>query len=74
MYFREPNSQLELVVAVLSRGGVAIGDKIGYIDTSLIKTTCTKNGNLLRPDRPAKATPLQVKLTNLRPYKAMMAL
>lgn len=52
---QEQYPELHVVVAALSAGPVGIGDGIGTSDIALITRTCTANGTLLKPDRPAFA-------------------
>lgn len=51
----EPNPELQSAVATLSTGPVAIGDKIGATNVSIVMRTCTTNGTILAPSRPATA-------------------
>jgi hypothetical protein len=53
---REPNFELETLVAALSAGPIGPGDKIGLTDVPLLMKTCRTDGLLLKPDKPA--TPL----------------
>eukprot|EP00041_Stephanoeca_diplocostata_P018428 m.385739 g.385739 ORF g.385739 m.385739 type:complete len:375 (+) comp21011_c1_seq3:1688-2812(+) len=55
---QEPNSELHALVATLSTGPVAIGDKIGDTNTTLVAWCCSKNGTILKPSRPATAVEL----------------
>lgn len=49
--------------AVLTRGPVSPADKIGLANRDIIMRSCTANGRLLQPDRPATAIDAQfVKL------------
>ena len=50
----EPYPLLESAITTLSAGPVAIGDKIGVTDLSLVFRSCTKSGRLLHPSHPAK--------------------
>ena len=52
----EPYPWVHAVASVLSAGPTAPGDKIGSTNVSLVSRTCTEDGTLLKPDRPA--TPL----------------
>jgi hypothetical protein len=52
--FKEPNPELQAIVASLSTAPVAFGDRIGYTNATLIKRTCMKDGTLLRPAKPAR--------------------
>jgi hypothetical protein len=57
----------EALVSSLSAGMVGIGDALGKADAALVARTCTKDGLLLKPDRPA--TPIDAMfLENARPY------
>jgi len=49
----EPYPELHAVVSALSAGPIAPGDKIGYSNSKLIMKTCTADGLLLKPDKPA---------------------
>lgn len=49
----EKRPEEEALVSILSAGMVGPGDKIGYINQSLLLRTCRKDGLLLKPDRPA---------------------
>lgn len=51
----EHNPALQTVVATLSAGPVAFGDKIGSTNATLIMRTCMMNGTILAPSRPATA-------------------
>jgi len=50
----EPFSRLQFAVLSFSRGPVAGSDGIGMSDASLILRSCTREGRLLRPDRPMR--------------------
>ena len=50
---QERHPELQLLVSVLSAGPVAPGDNIGMSNVSLIMRSCTRDGRLLQPDRPA---------------------
>ncbi|XP_050404907.2 uncharacterized protein LOC126820819 [Patella vulgata] len=56
----EPYPELEMVVALLSKGPVGIGDRLGFEDSSIIKKCCSTDGKLLQPMRPAKAIDSQI--------------
>jgi len=45
--------ELNALVATLSTGPVAVGDKIGLINKTLLAKTCTLDGFILKPDQPA---------------------
>jgi len=51
----EPNPELQTLVSILSAGLVGFGDKIGYVNRTLIMQTCNDDGLLLKPDKPATA-------------------
>lgn len=51
--FAEPNAKYEALMRILSGGIVAVGDKIGCINKSVLKLLLTKNGELAKPDEPA---------------------
>eukprot|EP01051_Picozoa_sp_SAG22_P000177 SAG22_NODE_3_length_48349_cov_158.681180_38_plen_467_part_00 len=51
-YTKQPHPKLDVLLAVLSLGPVAIGDAIGHTDTALLMRCCSIGGGLLRPDRP----------------------
>lgn len=53
--FTEPNIELNALIALMSLGGVAISDKIGNTNSSVVKRLCRSDGVLFRPDRPATA-------------------
>lgn len=54
---------LHMTTAVLTRGPVSPADKIGLANRDMIMRSCTANGRLLQPDRPATAIDAQfVKL------------
>ena len=55
-YRSEPYPWVHAVASVLSAGPTAPGDQIGTANVSLVMRTCTDDGTLLKPDRPA--TPL----------------
>jgi len=50
---KEPNFELQTIVAALSRGGVGPADKIGCLNRDLVMKTCRADGLILKPDRPA---------------------
>ncbi|XP_077991614.1 uncharacterized protein LOC144445843 [Glandiceps talaboti] len=56
----EPFVELQSVVSILSTGPVGPGDKIGYMNKSLIMRTCNEDGLLLKPSKPATAIDLQI--------------
>ncbi|XP_070576646.1 uncharacterized protein [Ptychodera flava] len=56
----EPYVELQNVVSLLSTGPVGPGDKIGYMNKSLIMRTCNSDGLLLKPSKPATAIDLQI--------------
>jgi len=51
--FAEPNAKYEALMRILSGGIIAVGDKIGYINKSILKLLLTKSGELAKPDEPA---------------------
>lgn len=51
--FEENNPALQATVAVLSGGPVAMGDKVGVTNATLMSRTCLGDGTLFRPERPA---------------------
>ncbi len=51
--FAEPNAKYEALIRILSGGIIAVGDKIGYINKSILKLLLTNNGVLAKPDEPA---------------------
>merc|ERR1719183_357082 len=50
----EPYSELEAAIITYTAGPVAPSDMIGHSDASLIMRSCTADGLLLKPSRPAK--------------------
>ena len=56
----EANPRREAVVSLLSRGGVGPGDSLDSLDKRVIFPTCRKDGLLLLPDVPAKASAFQI--------------
>ena len=50
----------QAAVSVLSRGGVGPSDKFDAMNKTIIMSTCNENGDLLLPDFPAKASPVQL--------------
>ncbi|KAK7102302.1 hypothetical protein V1264_020540 [Littorina saxatilis] len=61
----EPNTELQLAVSVLSTGAVAIGDRIGYSNATLIMRCCNAEGLILKPSKPATAVDDQIYQTAL---------
>ncbi|CAF1248998.1 unnamed protein product [Rotaria sordida] len=53
--FTEPNVQLNALIALMSLGGVAISDKIGNTNLTVVNRLCRSDGVLFRPERPATA-------------------
>ncbi|CAF1021377.1 unnamed protein product [Adineta steineri] len=53
--FTEPNVLLNGLVALMSLGGVAISDKIGNTNSTVVNRLCRTDGILFRPERPATA-------------------
>ncbi|CAF2793504.1 unnamed protein product [Rotaria sp. Silwood2] len=53
--FTEPNVQLNALIALMSLGGVAISDKIGNTNLTVVNRLCRLDGVLFRPERPATA-------------------
>jgi hypothetical protein len=53
--FTEPNIQLNALIALMSLGGVAISDKIGNTNSTVVNQLCRSDGVLFRPERPATA-------------------
>jgi hypothetical protein len=51
----EPNPVLETLVAALTTGPVGPSDSIGNLNVELIMKTCTKDGLLLKADKPTTA-------------------
>lgn len=49
----EPHSRLQSVAASLTTGPIAVSDKIGSANASIILRACDASGRLLTPDRPA---------------------
>lgn len=49
----EMNPELEAVVSILTAGPVAVGDRYGYTNKSLLIMICSQNGKLLKPSWPA---------------------
>jgi hypothetical protein len=49
----EPNPGMTTLLTTLSCGQVAPGDWIGGLNATLLLRTCSADGRLLRPDRPA---------------------
>lgn len=47
------NIVLQVLITTLTAGPIGIADQIGYTNSSLILQTCTTNGTLLQPDKPA---------------------
>ncbi|CEL94500.1 unnamed protein product [Vitrella brassicaformis CCMP3155] len=50
--FNEPFPDLQLAMATLSTGPVAVGDKIGLTDWQLVAKCCRQDGRILKPSRP----------------------
>ncbi|CAM4906224.1 unnamed protein product [Rotaria socialis] len=53
--FTEPNIHLNALIALMSLGGVAISDKIGNTNITVVNRLCRLDGVLFRPERPATA-------------------
>ena len=54
------------VSTLMSGGGVGVGDSLETLNTSLVMTTCTREGRLLLPGRPLTVTPLQLQRMSAR--------
>jgi hypothetical protein len=48
----DPNACLEALLSALSAGPVAVGDRIGHTDTSVVRRTCRADGIIIKPDMP----------------------
>lgn len=59
-YF-EPNPELQATVALMSGGGVGIGDRLDSIDKRLVSSTCRADGRLLSISQPLAVSPIQLK-------------
>lgn len=51
----EPYAEIEMLLAALSAGPVAIGDEIGRTDRNLVLRACREDGVLVKPDVPIAA-------------------
>ncbi|CAF1102529.1 unnamed protein product [Didymodactylos carnosus] len=51
--FIEPNVELNALIALMSLGGVAISDKIGNTNSTVVNRLCRSDGVLFRPRKPA---------------------
>ena len=49
----EPYNEMEAAIAVMSRGPVHSGDRVGAMNKTLLLMTCASDGSLLQPSRPA---------------------
>merc|ERR1719244_306058 len=58
---QEDNPSLQAAVALLTGGGVGIGDSIDNINHTLVMSTCRADGKLLQLSTPVSATPLQLQ-------------
>lgn len=58
---------LQVLMSALSAGPLGIGDQIGLTNTTLLLHTCTANGTLLHPDKPA--TPIDAMFSALSPSR-----
>lgn len=54
----EPNAELQVLVATLSTGPVAFGDKINTTNKTILLRCCALDGAVLAPSRPATAIEL----------------
>ena len=45
----EPNPAREAIVSVISAGGVGLGDRVDYLNQTIIRATCRQDGRLLVP-------------------------
>jgi hypothetical protein len=52
--FAEPRAQDEALMRALSCGPIGIGDKLGYVDEGIVGKLCFPDGELLKPDFPAR--------------------
>ena len=52
--FAEPRAWDEALMRALSCGPIGIGDKVGCIDTGVVRALCFPDGELLKPDHPAR--------------------
>jgi hypothetical protein len=50
---QEKHPELQALISAMSAGPIAPGDVIGSSNATLIRSTCTQSGVLLKPDRPA---------------------
>lgn len=50
---KEPNPDMQALVSTLSAGPVALSDRIGYTNATVVMQTCAADGTLLKPDKPA---------------------
>lgn len=50
--FAEPNAEYEALLRAMSAGVVAVGDKAGFIDGSILGRLCFPDGRTARPDHP----------------------
>lgn len=61
------NCELNTIIALLSTGPVAIADKVGDTNKTLLLRTCTESGTLLQPDKPATTIDVQFASTTAPP-------
>jgi hypothetical protein len=61
------NVILQMVLTALSAGPIGIADQIGYTNATLVLQTCTSNGTLLQPDKPA--TPIDAMFSPTAPFR-----
>ena len=61
------NIVLQVLITTLTAGPVGLADEIGYTNASLLLQTCTSNGTLLQPDKPA--TPIDAMFSPSAPFQ-----
>lgn len=49
------HAEVEALLSTLSTGPVAIGDRVGRVDPSILRPTCRADGMLVKPDTPVAA-------------------